>query len=139
MFHIHRAGLGVCRSCRAAPSSPCVYEISRYSSGGGRSNPLRFRCVTISQSHFLRHGISANRDTRSRSPNLHSLLPLGLSVGRDVVSRPAESLSLSSLSGVLEVRLHTCSTSSPATIILLAEVNMKKNTKNPRHLKTPII
>jgi len=30
MFHIYRVGLGVCRSCRAAPSSPYVYETSRY-------------------------------------------------------------------------------------------------------------
>ena len=75
-------------------------ETSRYSSRGGRSNPLRFQCVAISQSHFLRHGISASRGT----PNRHSLLPPGLSVGRDVVPRLAESLSLSSLSGVLEVR-----------------------------------
>ena len=50
MFHIHRAGLGVCRSCRAAPSSPYVYETSRYSSRGGRSNPSRFQCVGLTSS-----------------------------------------------------------------------------------------
>ena len=62
---IYRAGLGECRSCRTAPSDH-IWDLQIFSSRG-RSNPLRFRCITIPQPHFLCRGISANRATQ----NLH--------------------------------------------------------------------
>jgi len=119
MSRIHRAGLAECRSCRAPPSSPYVYETSRYSSQGGRRQkqslaiPMR---RNISASLPPSWDISEPRYIKSFTRSTFSAA-IPPSIGSDVVSRPAEfySLSIWSHTGAASSCIYQQTGSSPAT------------------------